>query len=280
MRQVFERYAPTIVFHAAAYKHVALMEANPLEAVRNNTLATKVLAEAAAEAGAKRFVLVSTDKAANPKNMMGQSKALCEWIVEAYGARRDVETRFCAVRFGNVLGSSGSVITIFRRQIEKGGPVTVTHPEMTRYFMTISEAVALVIQAAAIGGRGHVYVLDMGEPVKILDLARNMIRLSGREPDAEIAIEIVGAKPGEKLEEVLWSDGETVSPTEHPKVLRATRRPIDFAWLEAELAVLRGLVDAGETLELVGRMGAMLRSPRRAGAAAEPEPARQAETSP
>jgi FlaA1/EpsC-like NDP-sugar epimerase len=269
IRQVFERYAPTIVFHAAAYKHVGLMEANPLEAVRNNTLATKVLAEEAADARAKRFVLVSTDKAANPKNMMGQSKALCEWIVEAYGARADIQTRFCAVRFGNVLGSSGSVIPIFRRQIAKGGPVTVTHPDMTRYFMTIPEAVALVIQAAAIGGQGHVYVLDMGEPVKILELARNMIRLSGREPDAEIAIEIVGAKPGEKIEEVLWSDGETVSPTEHPKVLRATRPSIDSAWLEEELADLERLVEAGETLELVGRMGAMLRSPQRGAVSPE-----------
>jgi FlaA1/EpsC-like NDP-sugar epimerase len=276
-RQIFERYAPTIVFHAAAYKHVGLMEANPLEAVRNNTLATKVVADAAVDARAKRFVVVSTDKAANPENVMGQSKALCEWIVEAYGARREVSTRFCAVRFGNVLGSSGSVIPIFRRQIEKGGPVTVTHPDMTRYFMTIPEAVALVIQAAAIGGQGHVYVLDMGQPVKILDLARNMIRLSGREPDAEIAIEFVGARPGDKLEEVLWGEGETVAPTDHPKVLRASRPPIDSEWLDEELAELERLVEAGETLELVSRLGAIIRSPRRLGD--EPVDARQAERS-
>jgi FlaA1/EpsC-like NDP-sugar epimerase len=266
MRQIFDRYRPTVVFHAAAYKHVPLMEANPLEAVRNNTLATKVVADAAVEAGAKRFVVVSTDKAANPKNLMGQSKALCEWIVEAYGARTDVSTRFCAVRFGNVLGSSGSVIPIFRRQIEKGGPVTVTHPDMTRYFMTIPEAVALVIQAAAIGGQGRVYVLDMGEPVKILDLARNMIRLSGREPDADVMIEFIGARPGEKLHEVLWGDGETVTATEHPKVLRASRSPIDAAWLQEELAELERLVEAGETLELVARLGTMHRAPRRAAA--------------
>ncbi|MFL5981699.1 MAG: polysaccharide biosynthesis protein, partial [Gaiellaceae bacterium] len=143
MSQVFERYRPSVIFHAAAYKHVALLEANPLEAVRNNTLATRVIAEVAAEYGAARFVLVSTDKAANPKNLLGQSKALCEWIVEAYGTRRDISTRFVAVRFGNVLGSSGSVIPIFRRQIAKGGPVTVTHPDMTRYFMTIPEAASL-----------------------------------------------------------------------------------------------------------------------------------------
>jgi FlaA1/EpsC-like NDP-sugar epimerase len=273
MRQVFERYRPTVVFHAAAYKHVPLMEANPLEAVRNNTLATKVVADAAVEGGAKRFVLVSTDKAANPKNLMGQSKALCEWIVEAYGARKDVTTRFCAVRFGNVLGSSGSVIPIFRRQIEKGGPVTVTHPDMTRYFMTIPEAVALVIQAAAIGGQGRIYVLDMGDPVKIVDLARNMIRLSGREPDADVAIEFIGARPGEKLHEVLWGDGESVTATEHPKVLRATRRPIDAAWLEDELAELERLVEAGETLELVARVGAIIRAPKRSAAAVEHEKA-------
>jgi FlaA1/EpsC-like NDP-sugar epimerase len=279
MRQVCERYRPTVVFHAAAYKHVPLMEANPLEAVRNNTLATKVLAEAAVETGAKRFVLVSTDKAANPKNLMGQSKALCEWIVESYGAREDVSTRFCAVRFGNVLGTRGSVIPIFRRQIEKGGPVTVTHPEMTRFFMTIPEAVALVIQAAAIGGQGQIYVLDMGEPVKIMELARNMIRLSGREPDVDVLIEIVGARPGEKLQEVLWGDGETVAQTEHPKVLRSTRPPVDAAWLEEELAELRRLVEAGETLELVARIGTILRAPRRVAGTDERQPARKAESS-
>ena len=182
MRQVFAKYRPGVVFHAAAYKHVAMMEANPIEAVRNNTLGTRTMADVAVEFGAKRFVLVSTDKAANPRTIMGQSKALCEWIVETWGHRSDVSTRFVAVRFGNVLGSSGSVIPIFRRQIAKGGPVTVTHPEMTRFFMTIPEAVQLVVQAGAIAERGQVYVLDMGEPVRIMDLAENMIRLSGKEP--------------------------------------------------------------------------------------------------
>ncbi|TMM26487.1 MAG: polysaccharide biosynthesis protein [Actinobacteria bacterium] len=190
MRQVFERYQPGVVFHAAAYKHVPLMEANPLESVRNNVIATEVVAETAIEFGAQRFVLISTDKAVNPKTVMGQSKALCEWIVEAYGARDDVATRFVAVRFGNVLGSSGSVIPIFRRQIAKGGPVTVTHPEMTRYFMTIPEAASLVIQAGAIGGRGDVFVLDMGEPVRIIELAQQMIRLSGMEPERDIDVAI------------------------------------------------------------------------------------------
>jgi len=267
MSQIFERYRPTVVFHAAAYKHVALLEANPLEAVRNNALATRGIADVAVEYGAGRFVLVSTDKAANPKNLLGQSKALCEWIVEAYGHRQDVPTRFVAVRFGNVLNSSGSVIPIFRRQIEKGGPVTVTHPEMTRYFMTIPEAVSLIVQAGAIGGRGQVYVLDMGEPVKIIDLAHNMIRLSGKEPETDIEISFVGVRPGEKLHEELWTDGETVGPTSHPKILRAARPPIDVEWLEEELAELERMVSRGETLDVVSKLAAMLREPRRAGAA-------------
>jgi FlaA1/EpsC-like NDP-sugar epimerase len=209
-REVFEKYQPTIVFHAAAYKHVPLMETHPLESVRNNVVATKIVAELAADFEVDRFVLISTDKAVNPKTVMGQSKALCEWIIESLGHRRDVKTRFVAVRFGNVLNSSGSVIPTFRKQIEKGGPVTVTTPEMTRYFMTIPEAVSLVVQAGAIGGRGQIFVLDMGEPVRILDLACNMIRLSGKEPrlpaDQEagpndIAVKFVGARPGEKLHE-------------------------------------------------------------------------------
>jgi FlaA1/EpsC-like NDP-sugar epimerase len=263
MRQVFERYEPKVVFHAAAYKHVPLMEKNPLESVRNNTLATKVVAEVAIEFGAERFVLVSTDKAVNAKTVMGQSKALCEWIVEALGARQDVRTRFVAVRFGNVLGSSGSVIPIFRRQIAKGGPVTVTHSEMTRYFMTIPEAVSLIVQAGAIGGRGEVFVLDMGEPVRIDDLARSMIRLSGKEPDRDIAVEYVGARAGEKLHEELWGEGETIADTPHEKIKRASRPPIDAAWLEDELAELAQLVEAGDTMELVSRMASMMRSPRR-----------------
>jgi FlaA1/EpsC-like NDP-sugar epimerase len=263
MRQVFEKYRPAVVFHAAAYKHVPLMEANPLEAVRNNTLVTRTVADLAVEFEAKRFVLVSTDKAVNPKTVMGQSKALCEWLVESWGQRQDTSTRFCGVRFGNVLGSSGSVIPIFRRQIARGGPVTVTHPEMTRYFMTIPEAVQLVIQAGAIGGRGQVYVLDMGEPVKIVDLADTMIRLSGKEPGRDIEVEFVGARPGEKLHEELWSTSETVTPSSHEAILLVTRAPIDAAWLEEELDALQSLVEEGETLELVGRLNTLVGSPRR-----------------
>jgi FlaA1/EpsC-like NDP-sugar epimerase len=266
MRQVFDRYRPDVVFHAAAYKHVPLMEANPLESVRNNAVGTRVVAEAAVEFGATRFVLVSTDKAVNPKTVMGQSKALCEWIVEAYGARDDVSTRFVAVRFGNVLGSSGSVIPIFRRQIAKGGPVTVTHPEMTRYFMTIPEAASLVVQAGAIGGRGDVFVLDMGEPVQILDLAMQMIRLSGKDPERDIDVKIVGTRPGEKLHEELWGEGEIAEPTAHPKIMRVSGPIVDAVWLQDELAELERLVREGETLEVVSRLATMMRAPRLVGA--------------
>jgi FlaA1/EpsC-like NDP-sugar epimerase len=267
MRQVFEKYRPTVVFHAAAYKHVALVEANPLEAVRNNTLVTRTVADLTVEFGAKRFVLVSTDKAVNARGVMGATKALCEWIVESWGHRDDTQTRFCAVRFGNVLASSGSVIPIFRKQIARGGPVTVTHAEMTRFFMTIPEAVQLIIQAGAIGGRGQVYVLDMGEPVKITDLAETMIRLSGKEPGRDIAIEFVGARPGEKLHEELWSGTETVIPSSHEAIMLVTRPPIDQPWLEDELDELARLVDDGETLELIGRLNAIVASPRRNGVA-------------
>ncbi len=260
LRQVFDRYRPSVVFHAAAYKHVPMMEANPLESVRNNVLGTKVVAEVAVEFEARRFVLISTDKALNAQAVYGQSKALCEWIVEAYGAREDVSTRFVAVRFGNVLDSAGSVIRIFKRQIAKGGPVTVTNPEMTRYFMTTPEAVSLVIQAGSIGGRGEIFVLDMGEPVKILDLAQSMIRLSGKEPDRDIPIEFIGVRAGEKLHEELWGENETVGETAHPKIHRARRPPVDGVWLEDELGALEQLVEAGETLQVVSRLSAMVRA--------------------
>ncbi|MGH2935884.1 MAG: UDP-N-acetylglucosamine 4,6-dehydratase family protein, partial [Gaiellaceae bacterium] len=271
-REVFEKYRPTVVFHAAAYKHVPLMETHPLESVRNNVVGTRITAELAVEYGVERFVLISTDKAVNPKTVMGQSKALCEWIVESLGHRRDVETRFVAVRFGNVLNSSGSVIPTFRRQIERGGPVTVTHPDMTRFFMTIPEAVSLVVQAGAIGGRGQIFVLDMGEPVKIVDLATNMVRLSGHEPrlpgeDAtgpqDVRIVFVGSRPGEKIHEELWSEAEAVGETEHPKIKRLSRPPIDAGWLAAQLRGLEELADEGDTLEVVAKLGAIVRNPTR-----------------
>jgi FlaA1/EpsC-like NDP-sugar epimerase len=257
MREVFERYKPSVVFHAAAYKHVPLLEANPVEAVRNNVLATRTMAEVAAAAGVKRFVYVSTDKAANPKNVLGQSKAIGEWIVETYGLREDLETRFVAVRFGNVLASSGSVIPTFRRQIERGGPVTVTHPEMTRYFMTIPEAVSLIVQAGAFGNDGQVFVLDMGEPVSILELAKSMIRLSGKS-ESEIEIRFVGTRAGEKLHEQLWGDGEEVLPTEHPKIHRSTRTPLRNGWLDEQLDDLERVVVEGSTLDVVARLHELL----------------------
>jgi FlaA1/EpsC-like NDP-sugar epimerase len=271
-REVFEKYQPTVVFHAAAYKHVAMLETHPLESVRNNVVGTRILCELAAEFGVERFVFISTDKAVNPKTVMGQSKALCEWVVESFGHRRDVSTRFVAVRFGNVLNSSGSVIPIFSKQIERGGPVTVTHPEMTRYFMTIPEAVSLVVQAGAIGGRGQVFVLDMGEPVRIVDLAQNMIRLSGKEvrlPDdptsgpRDIRIAFTGSRPGEKIHEELWSDDDSVGETTHPKIMRLSRPPVDPEWLAGQLAELERLADEGDTLEVVGKLRTVVTKPQR-----------------
>jgi FlaA1/EpsC-like NDP-sugar epimerase len=269
LRSVFERYRPQIVFHAAAYKHVPLMEANPLAAVTNNALATRAIATVAVEFGVERFVQISTDKAVNRQTVMGQCKLLCEWIVEAFGHREDVTTEFVAVRFGNVLNSAGSVIPIFRRQIARGGPVTVTHPEMTRYFMTIPEAVSLVVQAGSIGTAGDIFVLDMGEPVRILDLAENMIRLSGRNPDTDIAISFIGSRPGETLHEELWADDESVSPTGHTKILRLQRSSIDPAWLDSELGELEQLTHAADTLEVVAKLSTMVREPQFAGARQE-----------
>jgi len=268
MQRLFERERPAVVFHAAAYKHVPLMEANPLESVRNNVLGTRVVAEVAGESGVERFVLVSTDKAVNPKNVLGQTKALCEWIVEASAARELNGTRFISVRFGNVLGSSGSVIPLFRRQIARGGPVTVTHPEMTRYFMTIPEAAQLIVQAGAIGESGDIFVLDMGTPVRIVDLAHDMIRLSGKEPDRDIPVEFIGVRAGEKLHEELWGVGEEAVPTQHAKILRAATQPVDPGWLEDELAELERLAEHGETVAVVARMNAMFAAPRRAAARA------------
>jgi FlaA1/EpsC-like NDP-sugar epimerase len=266
MRQVLERYPCHVVFHAAAYKHVPMLEANPLQAVANNVLATRAIAEVAVAFGVDRFVLISTDKAANPQNLLGQSKAVCEWIVESFALHDDVDTRFVAVRFGNVLGSSGSVIPIFRRQIERGGPITVTNEEMTRFFMTIPEAASLVVQAGAMGGRGQVYVLDMGKPVKIVDLARQMIELSGHRQD-EIPIRFIGARAGEKLHEELWNADEDVGPTGHPKIMRAARPPIDGTWLEEQLEQLEQLVAGGDTLGVVAKLRSMAAEPRRTGSA-------------
>jgi FlaA1/EpsC-like NDP-sugar epimerase len=262
MLEVMQRFKPDVVFHAAAYKHVPLMEANPLEAVRNNAIATRITAETAAASNVERFVLISTDKAVNPKTVMGASKAMAEWIVESAGHNHP-GTRFASVRFGNVLGSSGSVVPIFRSQIERGGPVTVTHPEMTRYFMTIPEAVQLVIRAGDIGaGKGEVFVLDMGEPVKIVDLAHNMIRLAGYEPERDIAVEFTQPRPGEKLHEELFSTGEQPQPTAARRIDRAVRaRAVDPEWVESTLDSLEHLVLAGDEADLAERVVELIAAP-------------------
>jgi FlaA1/EpsC-like NDP-sugar epimerase len=259
MREVFAEHRPAVVFHAAAYKHVAMMEANPVEAVRNNAIATRVMARVAGDHGTKTFVLVSTDKAVSPATVMGASKALAEWQVEAANARYP-DCVFTSVRFGNVLGSSGSVVPIFRRQIAVGGPVTVTDPDMTRFFMTIPEAVQLIVQAGSIAEGGDVYVLEMGDPVRIMDLAEQMIRLSGLEPGRDIAIEIVGARPGEKLNEVLFNPYEASMPTSAPRILRADRPPLNPEWVEETfdrigLLVLEG--DAAGLAQTVSELAAV-----------------------
>src|SRR6185437_798088 len=242
MREVFAAEHPNVVFHAAAYKHVALMEANPVEAVRNNSLATEVMTRVAGEAGTTAFVLVSTDKAVEPATVMGASKALAEWAVEAADSRYP-GTAFTCVRFGNVLGSSGSVVPIFRRQIAAGGPVTVTDPQMTRFFMTIPEAVQLVIRSGSLARGGEVFVLDMGEPVAILDLAKDMIRFASLEPGKDIAIEIIGPRPGEKLHEELFNAYERPQATPAQKIMRALRPSVDPAWVEHVFDKVQALVD-------------------------------------
>jgi FlaA1/EpsC-like NDP-sugar epimerase len=249
MREVFAEHRPSVIFHAAAYKHVALMEGNPVEAVRNNALATEVMTRVAGEAKASAFVLVSTDKAVEPATVMGASKALAEWAVEA-ADQRYPRTAFSAVRFGNVLGSSGSVVPIFRRQIAAGGPVTVTDPRMTRYFMTIPEAVQLVIRAGSLATGGELFALEMGEPVSILDLAEDMIRFSGLEPGRDIAIEIIGARPGEKLHEQLFNAFERPEPTPAQKIMRAGRTQVDPAWVEHVFDKVGLLVAEGDAAGL------------------------------
>ncbi|MEP6914859.1 MAG: nucleoside-diphosphate sugar epimerase/dehydratase [Acidobacteriota bacterium] len=230
MRSIFATYAPAMVLHAAAHKHVPMMESNPTEAVKNNILATRTLARLAGEAKVGVFVMISTDKAVRPRSVMGASKRMAELVVQSLNGHYD--TRFLVVRFGNVIGSAGSVIPLFREQIGKGGPVTVTHPDMLRYFMTIPEASQLVLQAAAIGEGSEIFILDMGEPVKILDLAKDTIRLSGFKPNEDIDIVFTGLRPGEKLFEELETKGENISKTKHPKIFigriaPSTREKVD-----------------------------------------------------
>lgn len=244
MRQVFQRFRPGVVFHAAAHKHVPLMEENATEAVKNNIFGTWHTAKAADEFGAKRFVLISTDKAVNPTSVMGATKRVAECIIQSLNSQS--ETVFVAVRFGNVLGSRGSVIPLFKRQIAAGGPVTVTHPEMVRYFMTIPEAARLVIQAASMGEGGEVFVLDMGEPVRIVELARDLIRLSGFEPDSEIPIVFTGIRPGEKLFEELLTPEEGAEATRHERIFVAKPDVISSEELRDFLDAMRKTVIMGD----------------------------------
>ena len=251
MAEIFEEHEPSVVFHAAAYKHVGLMEENPVEAVRNNAVATRIVAAAAGEAGIERFVLVSTDKAVSPATVMGASKALAEWAIEA-AQHRYRSTNYAAVRFGNVLGSSGSVVPIFRRQIAAGGPVTVTDERMTRYFMTIPEAVQLIIRSGELATGGEVFVLEMGDPVKIVELARNMIRLAGLEPGEDIAVEVIGQRPGEKLHEELFNPGERPQPTPAEKIVSALRPAPEAEWVESAFLRIEELVYGGDAAGLAG----------------------------
>ncbi len=270
MREVFAEQRPTVIFHAAAYKHVMMMELNPVEAIRNNALATRTVARIAGQLGVSTFVLVSTDKAVTPATVMGASKALAEWAVQA-AASRFRGTTYSTVRFGNVLASSGSVVPIFRRQIASGGPVTVTDERMRRYFMTIPEAVQLIIRAGSLSrpgdpaaagagaGSGSVFVLDMGDPVRIIDLADTMIRLSGLEPGRDIAIEIVGARPGEKFHEDLFNPYERMQPTPAQKILRAEHEPLDPEWVERTFEQINLLVLEGDAPVLAEHVAKLAR---------------------
>lgn len=266
MEHLFEIYNPQIVYHAAAYKHVPLMEDNPSVAILNNVQGTKILAELAVANDVEKFVMVSTDKAVNPTNIMGTSKRIAEIFTQSYfrhllkamdnnlGKNKQHPTRFVTTRFGNVLGSNGSVIPRFKEQLENGGPITVTHPEITRYFMTIPEACQLVIEAGAMGNGGEIFVFDMGQPVKIVDLARKMIKLAGKEPDVDIEIVFTGLRPGEKLYEELLNDSENVMPTYHDKIMIAKVREYDFLTINDKINKLLASSKKHYTLETVAHM--------------------------
>jgi FlaA1/EpsC-like NDP-sugar epimerase len=240
---VFDLYRPATVYHAAAYKHVPMVEGNPGEGVRNNVFGTLHMAQAASNTGVHRFVLISTDKAVRPTNIMGATKRMAELVLQAF-AQEHPQTLFSMVRFGNVLGSSGSVVPLFRQQLSTGGPLTVTHAEVTRYFMTIPEAAQLVLQAGAMGQGGDVFVLDMGQPIKIMDLARRMLHLSGlserspSHPQGDIEIAITGLRQGEKLYEELLI-GDNPEPTEHPRIMKAREPYLPWEQLQVELDALQ-----------------------------------------
>ena len=252
--KIFKSHRPDIIFHAAAYKHVPLMENNPYEAIKTNVIGTRILAEMASEVGVEKFVMVSTDKAVNPTNVMGATKRLAEMYTQSMNQLEGVKTKFIATRFGNVLGSNGSVIPLFKKQIERGGPVTVTHPEITRYFMTIPEACELVLEAATMGQGGEVFVFDMGESVKIIDLAKKMITLSGLRVDKDIEIRYTGLRPGEKLYEELLNNDENTLPTHHPKILIAEVNTPSYAYMEVATNDLNHLLSSGNNNSIVAKI--------------------------
>jgi FlaA1/EpsC-like NDP-sugar epimerase len=254
MSRIFKTHKPSFVFHAAAYKHVPLMENNPYEAVKTNVLGTKIIADLAAKNNVRKFVMVSTDKAVNPTNVMGATKRLAEMYTQSLNQLEGVQTKFIATRFGNVLGSNGSVIPLFKKQIERGGPLTVTHPEITRYFMTIPESCELVLEAATMGEGGEVFVFDMGQSVKIVDLAKKMITLSGLRIDKDISIKFTGLRPGEKLFEELLNDNENTMQTHHKKILIARVNTPSYDYMENHLTDLASLLDLGINNHIVAKI--------------------------
>jgi FlaA1/EpsC-like NDP-sugar epimerase len=252
LRNVFESFQPQVVFHAAAYKHVPMMENNPSEAINTNVLGTKIVADLCNEYKVESFVMVSTDKAVNPTNVMGASKRAAEIYIQALNKKST--TKFITTRFGNVLGSNGSVIPRFKKQIESGGPITITHPEITRYFMTIPEACQLVLEAGAMGKGGEVFVFDMGKSVKIMDLAKKMIRLSGLTLNKDIQIVTTGLRPGEKLYEELLNDGENTIPTHHAQIMIGKVIEYDFSEVDEHIDELISLFDSQENFKIVAKL--------------------------
>ena len=258
MKQVFDLYKPEIVFNAAAYKHVPMMEENPYEAINVNVKGTKIIADLCVKNNVKKMVMISTDKAVNPTNVMGASKRLCEVYIQSLSQKKGIKTKFITTRFGNVLGSNGSVVPIFKKQIEEGGPVTVTHQSITRYFMTIPEACQLVLEAATMGNGGEIFVFDMGQPIKIIDLAKKMISLSGAEPQLDIKIKITGLRPGEKLHEELLAKEENLLPTHNEKILIGNNVKFDFNKINSAILDLISSLDDLSDEELVMKMKMIL----------------------